>query len=501
MPNDEGQTFISYAREDSEFALRLAKDLREAGANLWLDQLDIQPGERWDQSVENALANCKSLLVVLSPTAVGSTNVMDEISFALETNKQVIPVLLRACEIPFRLRRVQYIDFTAEYQDGVDLLLRSLGIEKRAVSPSPPPSEPAETSPTPHGPIQVGELDKLPKSNEGAHSTLPIAGATERTRPVEAGPTPPSKGTRKFRLARRAAVGVAAATVLLVAAVFFSPKDNGDQALGIDDSGTTPTDDGGSPTTKEDATGITRAQILSLRPEARYGIPTADQYLLNREYIVGYSYERRQPRWVLELLNDRTLQVEEGLRRMDNFREDLRIPAQFRSTPNDWKGSGYDRGHLATPGNHRQGAIVNSETFLTSNLTPQKPKFNRGIWRLLEVAVRELAAQERYLEVYVISGPLFQVGGRVEFIGDSRVILPDAFFKSVLAEPTHGRLRMWSFVIPNEKTDKEPSDFLVPTEEVSRQAGLPLWDVLSGGDSDDFRKRVRPMWSLPENER
>ena len=76
--------FSSYSREDSDSALRPAEDLNAAGASVWLDQLDIVPRQRWDRAVENALANCVPLLVILSPAAVNSTNVMGEVSFALE---------------------------------------------------------------------------------------------------------------------------------------------------------------------------------------------------------------------------------------------------------------------------------------------------------------------------------------------------------------------------------------------------------------------------------
>jgi hypothetical protein len=98
--------FFSYSREDSEFAVRLAKDLKAAGAMVWMDQVDITAGKRWDRAIEDALTNCPSLLVILSPASVNSTNVLDEVSFALETQKTVIPVLYRECRIPFRLRRV-----------------------------------------------------------------------------------------------------------------------------------------------------------------------------------------------------------------------------------------------------------------------------------------------------------------------------------------------------------------------------------------------------------
>ena len=88
MPTETPSAFFSYSRDDSDFALRLAEDLKAAGANVWLDQLDIKGGQRWDRSVEEALTNCPQLLVILSPSSVNSTNVLDEVSFALETQKQ-----------------------------------------------------------------------------------------------------------------------------------------------------------------------------------------------------------------------------------------------------------------------------------------------------------------------------------------------------------------------------------------------------------------------------
>jgi photosystem II stability/assembly factor-like uncharacterized protein len=123
----EAQTaFISYSREDSEFALKLAEDLKAAGAAVWLDQLDIAPGQRWAQAVQNALNDCPRMLVILSPSSASSTNVDDEVSFALEEKKTVIPVLHRDCKIPFRLRPFQFVDFRGNYDLGLKKLLRAL---------------------------------------------------------------------------------------------------------------------------------------------------------------------------------------------------------------------------------------------------------------------------------------------------------------------------------------------------------------------------------------
>jgi hypothetical protein len=127
MDAEAPKLFFSYARADSVFALRLAKDLRSAGIQLWIDQLDICPGSRWDQAVEGALKGCSEVLVILSPASVRSNNVLDEVSFALEDNKRVVPVRRDECEIPFRLKRLQYIDFARSYDNGLTELRAALG--------------------------------------------------------------------------------------------------------------------------------------------------------------------------------------------------------------------------------------------------------------------------------------------------------------------------------------------------------------------------------------
>jgi len=137
MPAEVPKIFFSYARADAEFVLRLAKDLRSAGTNLWVDQLDIRPGDRWDSAVEQALNACPCLLVILSPASVSSQNVMDEVSAALEANKRIVPVRYRDSEIPFRLKRVQYIDFRVDYDSGLSQLLNALNV----VQPAPAPQQ------------------------------------------------------------------------------------------------------------------------------------------------------------------------------------------------------------------------------------------------------------------------------------------------------------------------------------------------------------------------
>jgi hypothetical protein len=135
--------FCSYSRADAAFALRLAEDLKTAGANVWLDQIDIEPGTPWDRAVEQALAAASRILVILPPSSVRSDNVSDELSFALSKRKRIIPVLYLECEVPFRLARLQHIDFTHDYDRGLKALIKTLSAPPAEVANSGSVSETA----------------------------------------------------------------------------------------------------------------------------------------------------------------------------------------------------------------------------------------------------------------------------------------------------------------------------------------------------------------------
>ena len=98
---------------------------------MWLDQLDIPPGARWDAAIEQALNSAEGILIVLSNTSVGSENVMDEVSYAIDQNKQVIPLLIHNCNVPYRLARLQRIDFTGNYNAALRELLTTLATNEK----------------------------------------------------------------------------------------------------------------------------------------------------------------------------------------------------------------------------------------------------------------------------------------------------------------------------------------------------------------------------------
>jgi tetratricopeptide (TPR) repeat protein len=120
--------FVSYAREDAAFAQRLAAGLRERGLDVWIDT-NLRAGTRWDREVHEAIRACGRMVVVLSPRSVESTEVPREWSFALDDGDLVVPILYEPCEVPYRLRLHQHVDFTRDYAAALEQLVRSLGVQ------------------------------------------------------------------------------------------------------------------------------------------------------------------------------------------------------------------------------------------------------------------------------------------------------------------------------------------------------------------------------------
>lgn len=248
--------------------------------------------------------------------------------------------------------------------------------------------------------------------------------------------------------------------------------------------------------------------LPSLRPETRYGMPTADQIIFNRDYSIGYSYYFRQAKWALELLDpekepesfkEETERVKK-VKRKNNFRPDYRVPPMFRADLANFKKSGYDRGHLIPSANKLEKDIQNSETFLLSNMAPQHPDLNQRIWRILEQEIRNLAADPDIYETFVICGPIFDFNKKVSTMKpvnkkDVTIPVPHSYFKSILTENHRGTLEMWSFIIPNKKTNEPLKDFLVPTSDVEKFSGLFIWDRLVGEKMENKKeKKQNKMW-------
>ena len=170
--------------------------------------------------------------------------------------------------------------------------------------------------------------------------------------------------------------------------------------------------------------------------------------------------------------------------RTNDFRADPAITTGSASLA-DYRGSGYDRGHLAPAADFAYAASAMSETFYMSNMTPQAPAFNRGIWQQLEAQVRRWAAE--YGRAYVVAGPVLDApASDYAAIGENAVAVPRAFYKVVLlplyaddadaATPDDcAALLAYAFVIPNEKCESSFYDYAVPIDAVEALTGIDFF--------------------------
>ena len=207
-----------------------------------------------------------------------------------------------------------------------------------------------------------------------------------------------------------------------------------------------------------------------------YGTPAADCVVDRPGYALGYSEEHEQAAWVMyRMTREETLT--RAAVRTDDFREDPNI-VTFSALPSDYSRSGYDRGHLAPAEDMKFSEVMMRDSFYMSNMSPQKPGFNRGIWKKLEKEVRRYAYNEG--SVFVITGPILERG--LKKIGKAnKVSVPRRFFKIVYDE-TPPR-KMIAFILPNEGTARSLTSFVTTVDEVERLSGLDFFAGLADEDA------------------
>lgn len=142
------KVFISYSRKDMNFVRKLAGDLETAGYDVWWDITDLRGGDDWVRNIPEAIKTSQYFIVVLSPNSIESEWVRKEYTQALSLRKKIIPIMLAACEVPFALNTINFVNFSeGEYAGNFAKLLIPLGFTgtppavtpyQRTVSPLPP---------------------------------------------------------------------------------------------------------------------------------------------------------------------------------------------------------------------------------------------------------------------------------------------------------------------------------------------------------------------------
>ncbi|WP_228146123.1 DNA/RNA non-specific endonuclease [Acinetobacter sp. ANC 4648] len=160
-------------------------------------------------------------------------------------------------------------------------------------------------------------------------------------------------------------------------------------------------------------------------------------------FNVMYSGVSKTPLWSAEYLSPARLS--QKIKREDSFHEEMRLSPSDRALLSDYKGSGYDRGHMA-PNADMPDKQSQADSFSLANMVPQAPKNNQQVWRELEEATRAIVTKQKQ-DVYVVTGPVFS-GQKLKTIGNG-VIVPTAVFKAIYM-PKSGKIG--AYLAPNNNS-------------------------------------------------
>ncbi|MDY6934837.1 MAG: DNA/RNA non-specific endonuclease [Spirochaetota bacterium] len=194
------------------------------------------------------------------------------------------------------------------------------------------------------------------------------------------------------------------------------------------------------------------------------------QIIRHSAYVLKYSEEHEQAEWVAYKLTAGDLRG--GIKRTNNFRADSSVKTGSASL-SDYKGSGYDRGHLVPAADMKRSRTTMSESFYMSNMSPQRPGFNRGIWKRLEEQVRSWVYQNE--ELYIVTAGILQCG--LTTIGPNRVSVPRFYYKAILDYREPG-LKGIAFILPNKKSNNSLKAYVVSIDLLEEITGIDFFPAL-----------------------
>jgi len=194
------------------------------------------------------------------------------------------------------------------------------------------------------------------------------------------------------------------------------------------------------------------------------------QIIDHKAYTLGYFEKHEQAAWVCYVLSKEECIGEEE--RSSSFYQDKRITTGS-ATNSDYKKSGYDRGHLAPAGDMSYDSTAMKESFYYSNMSPQVPAFNRGIWKKLETQVREWSVL--YGSCIVITGPI--LSDSLLTIGLNQVSVPNWYYKIIL-NPHQTPIQAIGFLMRNESSSAELSEFVVTVDSIEVISGIDFFSEL-----------------------
>ena len=217
--------------------------------------------------------------------------------------------------------------------------------------------------------------------------------------------------------------------------------------------------------------------------------PTAGELVHHTYFTLSYVEDHEQAEWVAYLLTRDRLN-ENWVARTNSFRPDPEVHTES-ATPRDYNSSGYDKGHLCPAADMGFSEQAMDESLLMSNMSPQVPAFNMGVWRELEELTRDWA--RKFNRLYVVTGPILAQPSLGQ-IGFSKVTVPSYYYKVLLAPDQH---RAIGFMLPNQVSTRPVLDYAYSIDQVEKSTGLDFFPQLLQGLDEELEGSLdKAAWPI-----
>ena len=209
-------------------------------------------------------------------------------------------------------------------------------------------------------------------------------------------------------------------------------------------------------------------------------------------YSFVYSEEHEQAKWIAYVLNNKELDGTFG--RSDNFREDPSVSSGSASNL-DYAKSGYDRGHLAPAADMKWSEKAMSESFYYSNMSPQLPAFNRGIWKKLEEKLRDWALEND--SILIVTGPILPSNNekKLATIGPNSVAVPEYYYKAIL-DFKREKSKSIAFILPNKGSKMPLKSFVVTIDSLEKLSKIDFFYKLDDKIENNLESKIyKECWT------
>ena len=245
-------------------------------------------------------------------------------------------------------------------------------------------------------------------------------------------------------------------------------------------------------------TRIDSSDILCDNLNLLWGIQGVLGTILDKNYfIINHHDGWKIPYWVAYYLSTDNLPGD--VPRTDNFRTDHQLLAGSRAELGDYRRSGYDRGDMAPAAAFKRSRDAMSATFLLSNMAPQTPKLNRGIWKILEEETRDMVNNKG--EAWVFTGNAFMDSDSIfidpfDSIGPNHIAVPTHCFKAILSRSEVGSFSAFAFLIPNQRIriPGEPVDYMISVDRLEEITSFDFFPLLSDNIENQIESQISGIW-------